>query len=437
MAEQAKTGPEAPSTTEAPTVNIYEEMAAKMHATPDAPTPVVAEAAVSPADRQQSAKERIDKLMVTSKEKAVIDGLVDGIQMFATKDEKAALEAKRKEATKDVNPRTKSGREVVKTARETFEAEKQALVDGKKADAALPGIEQFLAASRKIGEKNFVTDAEQAHAEAMAAKTSIDAESDMRFETTVDEADPDKKITLTEKTLNADEAFRANELRKSSIETGVKAGEKHIEATRKRSETFVKSMGEITNLVAKSEGVLPVVRGETPEDTTMISADLQRALKVDLTDAPLKAEAHGNALRKNRTVDIYRESTDPANKGMVFVEQVDSTTGETIRLDVIKGEKPDQPKNASGELKDTLRYRNEMRKWESKIEDQLKAAREGSTFTAGKSSLYKAENSNGHVSDILKKRGVAGVHFGGESGKQKVKTKSKPWWQGLFSGSGN
>lgn len=130
------------------------------------------------------------------------------------------------------------------------------------------------------------------------------------------------------------------------------------------NERFVGASKAVLNLKAVEKGGIPSIDARMDRPTTQRLIDqLYETMRVDTTKEPFKTETKGSRVRGQRTVNIMRESTDPAYRGMVFVERHDWATGKLLYLDVVKA-----PKAADADAKD-------LKKWSKAIKSQLSMTR--------------------------------------------------------------
>ena len=418
--EAAKKGPEVNATPEQmrSAMEMYglteEELADRMNAGAVAETN-----ASDPTGRIDSAKDRIDNMILRDDERTHVNSIVEkhtvvdaqAIQdLEAERDAKIALAVGVTTSPKIIESRSKP-------ANDEFEAKKAALTnEASKAGAelAINEVLSTLEAGRKIMEATYTTDVEEAFVEASATKYFKERADVLRAGGNGSEQD----------------LRRAAELDKAKGAAGAEAVKQYKIDQQKREtandKTYVKAVTEIGKLTNPVEGKLVPIKAENPEDTSQPVSDLLTSMNVDLSGEPLKAVQNGGRLRNNRTVDLFRESSDPTLKGVVFVEHIDVATGKVIHLDVMKSPKPVQ--NEKG-------YNRKMRKWEKGIDSQLKASRENYAYKSSekRGKTFGADDKDGAFAAVLKKRGVSGGHFVGSEGKKKLKPKAGTgFWSSIF-----
>lgn len=203
-------------------------------------------------------------------------------------------------------------------------------------------------------EAGFVKDIEQAHAAALAGDGLERQIGVLEREA---EAHP-------ERTQNA---RLAEQLRGEADRHEQDAVTKEEQQQVKQATQFVNLSNSVHHLMAlqDSSGAVPPMDGRgNPEAARGVANDLYKTLGVDLDQEPAAVSHHGNSLRGNRVLELRRVSEDPSLRGVVFVERVDASSGQLIRLDVIKAPLPEDATT------------KERAAWQKEVDRQLKLSRQ-------------------------------------------------------------
>ena len=415
------------------------EAAAKMRpdqsATPGAP---VVEPMVDTRSEAEKKGDEIKSLNLRPEEKIVVDSLLERHTVLdAEKVSKA--QASHEREVKGISRRADSARKTqrMEEAKDRLDLALGGITGAARAEApalAHEDIKVFLSGVQERLHAGYVS-VDQAWEEAHAAKYLQDKADKIRYE-----QDADGKLVLKEPdSMTASEKRRIEGLQASAYEASNEAGKTYVKSEadrvaaelkreKLRDEKYVKAITDISGIKSsESAGAISGLKGVDDAETTQLAADVMDMMDVDKSSISRIAE-HGNILRNNKTVDIYRESSDEKLKDVIFVEQIDPKTGETIRLDVVKEPRTKKPFYITAE-----RHENNYQK---KIDSKLAAKRVGDDHVSGLGRRGGGSGSyDGSSAGVLLGRGMAGS---AEDARRKVgKKQSKPWWRELFSGSGN
>ena len=332
-----------------------------------APEPAVPKDTTSPQERADLARKQLEAFEVRPEERLALNRLgseIRGVSLDDLRGAKAAV-TEAKQQVETARPKQKAAAEAhLKATRANLRNTRtdNTVVN----EEVLSGTESFLAEQRVIHEKGYVDKATALEA-ASSANDFRDRATEIRSKPNASAVDHDRADKMEQAAVNR-EAEVANQFvddrtRTQAAEATARVAEN--ERSNRINTILVDTLVKIKSYAdsdASSGIVMPLNGSKDPTALKQIFNDLARESHIDITNEPYDVVKHGNVLRRNRTYDIFRESTDPALRGMAFVARVDRSTGVMVAFDIIKAPKPD-----GADAKTEKRWRKDI---ESQLDTQ-------------------------------------------------------------------
>jgi len=310
-----------------------------------APEPAVPKDTTSPQERAELARKQLDAFEVRPEERLALNRLGSEIRGVSLNDLSGA-----RVAVTEAKQRVESARPKQKAAAEAHLKATRANLRNTRTDntvvneQVLSGTESFLAEQRVIHEKAYV-DRDTALEAASSANDFRDRAMELKSKPNASAADLDRAGKMEQAAVTREAEVAGKFIDDRSRTQAAEADARVAESARSSHintilvDTLVKIKTYVENDM--SSGVVRSLDGmKDPAALKQIFNDIVRESHVDITNEPYDVVKHGNVLRRNRTYDIFRESTDPEMRGMAFVARVDRSTGVMVAFDVIKAPKP-------------------------------------------------------------------------------------------------